>query len=481
MSKTYSICDTHRLPYSNAVITAVKLGTTTAIKFFSGDNPRQDYGFTVRTNAKGYICDSNGQLYNSGVFVEEDATVTATMGDGSRTSWNVRGQTDLTINDGKLLDKDGNVVWSANAAGNYQLDYNHLKNQPAIHDWRESEQIVVLEDVNDTVVVDRYTKLMIVGDPEGNTSGPVNLGLLRGQWTERWGQVFKVINTLDYELILVSSNYTSFVKPHSYAMVSYNSNGDFTAEPRDPIIYASLPQAGLLTVNDGSPDLFTIFDHATYSMANFPVLMIQNTCTTTKRITIRWQPDAAISKRQIVVRQWGQTEPLCRLNAYTDYDFVLLGDGTVRSVNANKSERVSIITNLQSTESGSVYNLIASTDEIADCYYIDGYGSAAAPSLGGYGVFKIQLHLPIEANGKFRLVFGHNMQRPTITNFEIELYLGTSQVALMGAPGNYYTLNTGTLSAGNFWNLGTFEFQLFNDLITGSTPMWDVMWGYRIA
>ena len=88
MAAKYSIHDTHRLPYNNAEITAKQLSdSTTPVRFrtFTGET----IGLEVRTNSRGYCCQSDGTPYVDGVFVEEDDIVTAVMPDGSSTSWTV--------------------------------------------------------------------------------------------------------------------------------------------------------------------------------------------------------------------------------------------------------------------------------------------------------------------------------------------------------------------------------------------------------
>lgn len=191
MAYTISVCDTHRIPYPNATVKAYKLGsamqTTDQIKFKHGKNG-PELGFELKTNARGYFCDNNGDLYTNGVFVSEDAIVKVTMADGTSTTWEVSADNDTLINDGKLLalrtrDSDPDDIeekWSANSPENFILDYDYLVNKPRINAWMEVEQVVTMEQANDSVAVDKYTKSMTITAEDGVC--PANWGLVNGKW-----------------------------------------------------------------------------------------------------------------------------------------------------------------------------------------------------------------------------------------------------------------------------------------------------------
>ena len=194
--------DTHKVDYKNGTLTAKRLGTTIDIKFFDGND--NDLGFSVRVNNKGYLCDTNGTLYTNGVFLREDAVVTYT-GPSGTTSWTVKGQSDTPVEDGKLLDVDGNVVWSANSAGNYTLNYNDLANKPSINEWSESQQDVVVTSQGsgewDTVTVDKFAKFMVVSAQTAPDNGIIRLKFTP-EVANRWGQVIQVMNVSTYPLQL---------------------------------------------------------------------------------------------------------------------------------------------------------------------------------------------------------------------------------------------------------------------------------------
>lgn len=169
MAYSISICDTHRLPYFNATLTAYKIGTTTPVKFKHGNDGTPQYT-ELQTNARGFICDTNGNILSRGIFVEEDALVKVTFRDGVTTEYEVCKDDDVSVNDGKLLgkknkdssDDDVEEKWSANSAQNYTLDYDHLIHKPAINEWAEVEQIVTMNSNTDQVDVDKFAKSMTV-------------------------------------------------------------------------------------------------------------------------------------------------------------------------------------------------------------------------------------------------------------------------------------------------------------------------------
>ena len=169
MAYSISICDTHRLPYFNATLTAYKIGTTTHVKFKHGKDGTPQYT-ELQTNARGFICDTNGNILSRGIFVEEDALVKVTFRDGVTTEYEVCADDDVSVNDGKLLgkknkdssDDDVEEKWSANSAQNYTLDYDHLIHKPAINEWAEVEQIVTMNSNTDQVDVDKFAKSMTI-------------------------------------------------------------------------------------------------------------------------------------------------------------------------------------------------------------------------------------------------------------------------------------------------------------------------------
>ena len=223
MAGKLSIHDTHRLPYHNAKITAKQLSdSTTPVRFrtFTGEV----IGLEVRTNSRGYCCQSDGTPYVDGVFVEEDAIITAVMPDGSSTSWTVGSESDVTVFDGKLYGRviedpseysDDDVVigtthykklFSANQQNDSPLSLEDLANVPSFNKWTEDQQIERFNVASVTKSVSVYIKaqtkvLILMND------NPCNLtqtypnefvvwlhATLDEQHKTRFGRNFSVVN-----------------------------------------------------------------------------------------------------------------------------------------------------------------------------------------------------------------------------------------------------------------------------------------------
>lgn len=203
--------DTHRIDYKNGKITAKRFGTSTDIKFYDGSGA--ELGFEIQLNAKGYFCDTNGTLYTNGVFLREDATVFYS-GPGCNTSWTVKAPIDENINDGKLLDLNGNVVWSANSGNNYTLNYEDLANKPKINEWSESQQDVTITSQSgsqwDAVTVDKYAKILNVNATGASDDGIYRLSLTP-EVSNRWGQVITAVNNTASPLYLKNASDDSMI------------------------------------------------------------------------------------------------------------------------------------------------------------------------------------------------------------------------------------------------------------------------------
>ena len=183
MTNRYSIHDTHRVPYINAVLTAKQLNSsTTPVKFRTFDGTV--IGLSVKTNARGYCCQSDGTPYVDGVFVGEDAIITATLSDGSSTSWTVGSESEITVFDGRLYGKeitntaeysDDDVViggthykrlFSANQQTDGQLSLEDLANVPSFTKWTEDQQIERFDvggiEKSTDVYIRKQTKVLIL-------------------------------------------------------------------------------------------------------------------------------------------------------------------------------------------------------------------------------------------------------------------------------------------------------------------------------
>lgn len=183
MNNRYSIHDTHRVPYVNAVLTAKQLSpSTTPVKFRTFDGTV--IGLSVKTNARGYCCQSDGTPYVDGVFVGEDAIITATLSDGSSSSWTVGSESEITVFDGRLYGKeitntaeysDNDVViggthykrlFSANQQTDGQLSLEDLANVPSFTKWTEDQQIERFDvggiEKSTDVYIRKQTKVLIL-------------------------------------------------------------------------------------------------------------------------------------------------------------------------------------------------------------------------------------------------------------------------------------------------------------------------------
>lgn len=329
MGYSISICDTHRLPYFNGRIKAYKIGTTTPVKFKHGKTGTPQYT-ELRTNARGFICDTSGTILSRGIFVEEDALVRITFGLNQSTEWEVCAADGTPVNDGKLLgtktkdspDNDVEEKWSANSGNNYTLDYDHLIHKPRINEWMESNQTVTMTDKEDSVTVDKYAKTVdIVFD---GICHPENWSLVNDVWTARptdkpnspWSiklladatrvaQVICVRNLTPWRLAIknASGNIVCSLDPSSA------DGGKFMALYGDDIIldyHGTVPQqmlgshhdviftdqstfndlANPLDVNDYTPDWLHVVYDATYPFSNFSTLYLKSSVTTPRKIKL---------------------------------------------------------------------------------------------------------------------------------------------------------------------------------------------------
>ena len=226
MSNFISIHDTHKLPYRNATITAktVQSGNTTPLKFINAAG--DPLGYKIRTNADGYLCDLNGTLFTSGVFVSEDAYVTMELLSGGSTSWIVRADSDDVINDGKLLgkkvpveqqspneeyEKYGGewrlVLHSANTPRTRELLFDDLAGVPNFNEWNEAEQVEMLAG-DKAVSIGVYTKtLLLLWDaeapvPSGRSPIYVTVSADRVGQRSRFAQHCIVMNNTPYRITL---------------------------------------------------------------------------------------------------------------------------------------------------------------------------------------------------------------------------------------------------------------------------------------
>ena len=397
MAKTISLCDTHRLPYPNAVITAYKIGangepTTTRLKFKHGRTGSLDY-LAVKTNARGYLCDDNGNIYSKGIFLGEDGFVKATFLDGTSTTWQVVVDDDTEVNDGRLLgvidpdapDSPENLEkkWSANSGEDYTLDYDDLTNRPRINEWMELEQFVIMESMDDTVQVDKFTKTMTITSDEG--VGPKDWEL-DGTWKykpadprdanpnttwqiklvadqTRVAQLVCVRNLTPWRLTLLSNDETPRVIDVLDAFDGTNTNnGKFislygTAEPRLP--FRSAPdlerlgmlwqvtydkdkvaeinensQSAPLVINDNTPDIVRVLFIGTVDNTDFNKvrLFVKSAVTKARRVRLFLQ-DVWTAKGRVVtnVNGAGSTIDIAAIANFSIAEFYVTTSSTTEA------------------------------------------------------------------------------------------------------------------------------------------------------
>jgi hypothetical protein len=230
-----SIHDTHKLPYFNATITAKtkQSGNTTPLKFKTCLDGTE-IGYEVYTNARGYLCDGNGNLYTDSVCVDEDAYITATLGDGSSTSWIVRLESDITVNDGMLLgkavdeaDKEPGkdyvliegawrvLLHSANTDKNRTLPLGDLDEVPPINEWKETQDVFCFNSQNTSYNISEYAKSLIIQWEGAAPAYPqpiaITLGYENANNRSRYAQQVMVYNATPYAVKLIDRNSGDFI------------------------------------------------------------------------------------------------------------------------------------------------------------------------------------------------------------------------------------------------------------------------------
>ena len=378
MAYTISVCDTHRIPYPNATVKAYKLGsamqTTDQIKFKHGKNG-PELGFEIKTNARGYFCDNNGDLYTNGVFVTEDAIIKVTMADGTSTTWEVAADNDTKINDGKLYgtrtkdsaDDDLVVKWSANAAGDYTLDYDDLVHKPKINEWMEVEQVVMMEQANDSIDVDKYCKTMTVSCEDG--VAPAGWSLVDGNWQvtdsskpnaewcitliadkDRVAQVICVRNWTPWRLAIknvhgqiiavldpTASDMGKFVTLYGTTEPALPYHGTLDIEKlasSHPIVFG----AGVLentatnpvVIDDYTPDTMLVKFEAAYNYAGYPVKLFLKSGVSKSRVIKLWLQNFKTNKGLLICDAGNSNAVIGIIANFTVVDLIVSPDGLVK-------------------------------------------------------------------------------------------------------------------------------------------------------
>lgn len=347
-----AINDTHRLPYIKGKFTATKLGPgqTANVKFYDSDD--NDLGYEIYTNSEGFICDANGNLLGNGVFVHIDAVVSGHYNGARFVQWAVKGvTTNLQVNDGKLRNKLGDVVWSANSQRDYTLQWNDIAGTPAFNTWSENEQPVIIESPSsDSVLVNQFTKIITIAydsSAEVQTSGVANLTLIPKPGEKpRYGQVIfvkvaDVSKARALQLWNASNGGTAkkicTIPGTGSALIALLYDGTFVClEQSSDANYSDIGSMDLNPsqattfqpryIDDSTPRIIQIHGTPThYIYENVELNLQRGSLTIPRRLILWWQPTAEYAQYQCLVQAldngvWNQ---VIWLRAYTPMEVIV--------------------------------------------------------------------------------------------------------------------------------------------------------------
>lgn len=344
MAYKINIHDTHRTPYNNATITAMSAvpGSTDPVEFFDFDG--NSLGYEVKTNARGFLCDTNGALYTHGVFVGEDAVITVTLGDGNTTSWAVGKDNETTVNDAKLWNADKSIeLFSANAGHDKILSYYYLSDRPRINEWGRAEQTVEITAVTDSMSVAKLTTVIHLWsqlDYSDFDDDPVNdpvvqLTLTSTETLPSFGQRISVLNTCGFRVKLMNTDGTfiTTVEPFSCRQIAAISSSDGTSISfRDEdasaghaaistIVYNSPTQ--VLQIDDYTPGIVIIKEDASVVQDAPRLLNVSQDLSYNKKVVLWWMPTAGDGMMQNLILQSPDGFQFAKLRPYspTMYNF----------------------------------------------------------------------------------------------------------------------------------------------------------------
>jgi hypothetical protein len=342
-----SIHDTHKLPYFNATITAKtkQSGNTSPLKFKSCLDGTE-LGYTIYTNARGYLCDHDGNLYTDSVCVGEDAYITATMPDGASTSWIVRYESDITVNDGMLLGRTvtdserqsltGKTfvkvegVWrillhSANTDKDRTLPLGDLDEVPPINEWKEVQEVVRFNLSFTSYDIGEYAKSLVIQWDGSLPTYPavktLTLGYENANNRKRYAQQVMVYNDTDMRVTLrdkksgniicsinpkattdiglffvESSEYGSWLALDDILMMKANDHTHYINNTGSSIVITDrTPDVMFIRVNpNATPNSITFTD----SMTTVTLTPHQTQLRLSRRIKVWWQGTGCLLVKQ---------------------------------------------------------------------------------------------------------------------------------------------------------------------------------------
>lgn len=159
-----NIHDSGRLLYKNAKIRAWNFATPTlGVPFFDADGV--NLGFTLNTNALGYVIYGVNQQRANGYFVEDKSILEVSLDNG--VSWGIQWTVDaagVSAGAGRYLTKDGVEVWNANATNDYTPSYDHLTDTPVLKTWKETEYTIYVQNWGQVFEIPEYVTVLRIQD-----------------------------------------------------------------------------------------------------------------------------------------------------------------------------------------------------------------------------------------------------------------------------------------------------------------------------
>ena len=159
------VTDTHKLDYRLATLVAYSYADGSRRIPFAGPDG-EDLGDTLYTNDEGFICYGSARHVVEGYFVGEKALIVCKLKNGDTVQWVTGDSGSGIVNDGKLRDKRGNAKWSANSPFDYTIDYNDLKNTPAMKPWGEGQKWVFVNSWGQHVSVPTWCTVLKLSDED---------------------------------------------------------------------------------------------------------------------------------------------------------------------------------------------------------------------------------------------------------------------------------------------------------------------------
>lgn len=443
------INDTHRLPYMKGEFTAVKLGAgaTTPVMFYDADG--NELGYKVYTNSEGFVCDANGNLLGNGVFVHIDSVISAHYNGNRFSQWITKACTSgNTVNDGKMLNAEGQEIWSANSPRNYTLQWTDIAGKPQLNDWSENEQIVVIDSNSpggpfDAVIVNKFTKVMTLSYSDSLPEAELANLVLSPQPSDsqRYGQVIFVQRTnagVKKICLWNASGSQPFctIPEGGNAMIALLSDGNFVAlsvgQGNGENIGLGIGAVYQTTfIADDTPGLIAIRDNANGGQIPFMrwCMNAVNLGSKSKRLVLIWQPDPQYGNQTKKLHVFGNVNamtlngnPIMTLMPYraceviVSYDAANSTTSVVPVGNADTTSVPSVQTSPTTLNSQQVAKaMLQSAASVIDLQLTG--GSTPDPSVKT--VFPVRIEVPQNFEGDITVM--NTVPLTHLENFEIHV------------------------------------------------------------